>query len=148
MEIRDPRNLGSRRGVTIAPGVQDVYGLGIAVVLGEITSVSDNYRLENVPENHDDITKLDGKQFACVWRDGSQLRQTGYFIRVASEIAKPVRIIHGADDPTPIEGVVDPIKNLIKDLRWYQLQKCGHESWKEQYALGEFWRVVKKEIAE
>ena len=33
MEIRDPRNLGSRRRVTIAPGVRDVYGLGIAVVL-------------------------------------------------------------------------------------------------------------------
>ncbi len=114
--------------------------------LGQLAEKADNYCVDPIPENNDNIIKIDADQYNSIWTEASQLRSSGYFINILKNISIPIRIIHGANDPTPITGVVNPIKNNIQDLSWYELQKCGHSPWKERYAKGEFWRIIKSEL--
>ena len=114
--------------------------------LGYLAGRADNFCVDATPENNDDLLRVDGNQYETVWSEASQLREAGYFTKIANQIKVPVRIIHGADDPTPIEGVVEPLKGRIHDMTWYRLERCGHSPWKERYAKSEFFRIVKTEV--
>ena len=120
----------------------------LLVRLGYLAGRADNFCVDDTTENNDDIVRVDGNQYDKVWPEGAELRKTGYFMRIASEIKAPIRIIHGADDPTPIEGVVKPLEGRVQDLKWYRLERCGHSPWKERYAKDEFWRIVKIDLAD
>lgn len=114
--------------------------------LGELADKSDNYFVEDTPDNVEEMVKIDGDQFKSVWQEGAKLRENGFFIQIATSIQRPIRVIHGSDDPTPIEGVIDPIKDLVSDMKWYKLDRCGHNPWKEKYCQSEFWQIVWNEI--
>lgn len=74
------------------------------------------------------------------------MREEQHFRKIAPEVRTPIRVIHGENDPTPISGVVDPVKSEIADFKWYGIPKCGHDPWKEKYARSEFWRIVRAEL--
>jgi len=38
------------------------------------------------------------------------------------------------------------LSQVLKNLRFILLEKCGHEPWTETYARDEFFRVLKKEL--
>ncbi len=114
--------------------------------LGQLAGKADDYCVEKVPENEDDPVRTDGAQFESIWNEASALRKSGYFINIARSITVPVRIIHGADDPTPADGVVKPLEGKVKDLEWYVLERCGHQPWKERYAKEKFWEIAEAEL--
>jgi pimeloyl-ACP methyl ester carboxylesterase len=114
--------------------------------LGQLTAISDNYCVKDVPENRDEALNVSGDQYQTLWEEGARLRHEGYFSKIAPEISRPVRVIHGANDPTPIEGVVDPIRTRIRDLKWSELARCGHDPWKEECAKELFWHLVGEEL--
>ena len=113
--------------------------------LGELTEKADSYHVEEIDENVEQLIKIDGKQFQNVWNEASKMRESGYFIEIADKIKCPIRIIHGDKDTTPIEGVIDPIKDHIKDIKWYEIGKCGHYPWKEKYGKDRFFEIIKEE---
>ncbi len=114
--------------------------------LGVLAGKADDFCVEQTAENQEAVVRVDGNQYEAVWSEGAELRKSGYFKKIADRIRVPVRIIHGAEDPTPIEGVVEPIRGKVNDLRWYLLERCGHTPWKERYAKEEFWSIIESEI--
>ncbi len=116
--------------------------------LGKIAGKADNYCVDDIPENRDAVTRIDAAQYEAVWREGAQLRETGFLTRIGPSIKTPIRIIHGAYDPTPVKGVLLPLKGLIEDLKCYKIEKSGHEPWKERYGKEEFWRIVRLELGD
>jgi pimeloyl-ACP methyl ester carboxylesterase len=113
--------------------------------LGNLAAKADDFHVDQSPENREDLLKVDGCQYQKVWAEGAHLRETGHFVQIANQIEVPVRIIHGAEDPTPIDGVVEPLRGRVRDLVWYELDRCGHSPWKERYAQDEFFRILKAE---
>jgi pimeloyl-ACP methyl ester carboxylesterase len=114
--------------------------------LGCLAAKADDFQVDQTPENREDLLKVDGCQYQKVWAEAAHLRETGHFARIADQIKVPVRIIHGTEDPTPIDGVVEPLRRRVRDLVWYELERCGHSPWKERYAQDEFFRILKAEI--
>jgi pimeloyl-ACP methyl ester carboxylesterase len=114
--------------------------------LGQLAEKADNYCVEMTDENQENMVSIDGKQFQQVMTEAFRLRKEGFFREIAGEIRCPIRIIHGNDDTTPIEGVVEPLRGAVADLKWYAIDRCGHSPWKEKYGKEEFYRIVDREV--
>jgi len=114
--------------------------------LGELASKADNYEIEDIEENKEAMIAINGEQYRSVWNEGARLRSEGYFKKIAPEIFCPIVIIHGSKDPTPIEGVIEPIKESARFLKSYLIDKSGHDPWKEKYGKETFWNIVENEI--
>lgn len=82
-----------------------------------------------------------------VWEQAEELRVSGELLRMGKKIRCPVTAIHGDYDPHLAEGVREPLSRVLKDFKFILLKKCGHEPWLERYARGEFFRVLRREIA-
>jgi pimeloyl-ACP methyl ester carboxylesterase len=115
--------------------------------LGELAEKADNYCVENTDENSEHMVAINGKQFQKVMTEAFRMREEGLFRKIAGEIRCPIRIIHGRNDTTPVEGVVDPLRLAVADLRWYAIDRCGHSPWKERYGKEEFYRIVDREVS-
>ncbi|HVP40920.1 MAG TPA: hypothetical protein VMS95_03110, partial [Candidatus Krumholzibacteriaceae bacterium] len=94
--------------------------------MGELAEKADNYCVEMKEYNSEDLIRLDGQQYQKIWIEASEMREEGYFKRIAEKIQCPIRIIHGKDDSTPAEGVVTPLQAAVTDLKWYVIERCGH----------------------
>jgi pimeloyl-ACP methyl ester carboxylesterase len=114
--------------------------------LGELAEKADNYCVEMTHENSEDMVAIDGKQFQKVMTEAFRMREEGFFREIAGEIRCPIRIIHGKNDTTPVEGVVDPLQGAVADFEWYVIDRCGHSPWKEKYGKEEFYRIVDREV--
>lgn len=114
--------------------------------LGELANKADNYCVEKTDENSEKMITIDGKQFKAVMTEAFRMREEGFFRKIAGEIRRPIRIIHGKDDTTPVEGVVEPLRGLVADFAWYAIDRCGHSPWKEKYGKEEFYWIVDREV--
>ncbi len=114
--------------------------------LGELAEKADNYCVEATEANSEWMVTIDGKQYQQVFTEAHRMREDGYFKRLATKIHCPIVIIHGKNDTTPAEGVIEPLKGAVRDLGWYVLNKCGHSPWKEKFAQEEFYKIVAREV--
>jgi pimeloyl-ACP methyl ester carboxylesterase len=116
--------------------------------LGFLAGRADDFCVDDTAENRDEMVAVSGEQYRRVWAEASEMRRSGELVKASEQIECPVRIIHGAEDPTPIEGVVEPLKGRVRDLAWYRLDRCGHTPWKERHARDGFLHIVESEIAD
>lgn len=99
----------------------------------------------DVLEEHTDCIP-DGEIYNCVWPEGAKMRTDGNLLEEAKKIQCPIYVIHGEEDPHPIEGITDPFhKNGIK-FTLYTLSHCGHSAWKEKYAKDELKDIIMNKI--
>jgi pimeloyl-ACP methyl ester carboxylesterase len=119
---------------------------GLLIRLEKLTEKSDNYCVEAVPQNKEKLLNINESQYISVWKEGAKLRSEGYLEKIASNINRPVRVIHGANDPSPIEGVILPLEGKLADFKWYNLPRCGHYPWKEKHAKDSFWAIIRSEM--
>lgn len=114
--------------------------------LGELVEKVDNLALVPVISEEKDKIQVQGDTFQQVWNEAEELRRSGLLLEYSSRIQCPVIAIHGDYDPHPAEGVRMPLSKIIKDFKFYLLEKCGHSPWKEHYAKEEFYRILRGEI--
>jgi pimeloyl-ACP methyl ester carboxylesterase len=119
---------------------------GALTRLGELasrTDVADPVEVEESPY----ATPLDGQAiYASVWPEAAALRRDGELLRAVSRVACPVLAIHGDYDPTPVEGVREPLERCGVDLRLVVLERCGHEPWRERHAAEAFYALLEDEL--
>ncbi|MEZ4601183.1 MAG: alpha/beta hydrolase [Syntrophotaleaceae bacterium] len=114
--------------------------------LGALAEKADNYCVESTEENSESAVGTNGRQYQQVFAQAHRLREEGFFRKISGEIRCPVRIIHGKNDTTPVEGVVEPLRGVVPDLKCYAIDRCGHSPWKEKYGKEEFYRIVNREV--
>ena len=111
--------------------------------LAEKTDVADPVEVDIVPY----VTPLAGQSiYGSVWPEAAALRRDGQLLRAVGRIACPVVAIHGDYDPTPVEGVREPLARCGIDFRMSVLERCGHEPWRERHAAEAFYTLLEDEL--
>jgi pimeloyl-ACP methyl ester carboxylesterase len=117
--------------------------------LGELVHKADSYDPIDIPNDATDLDLVEnpGEIYEGVWPEAARLRRTGELLRLAATITCPVVAIHGDCDPHPPEGIQEPLAARLKDFRMIILEKCGHEPWRERYAMDKFYDILEHELA-
>lgn len=119
---------------------------GALTRLGELaarTDVADPVEVQTAPY----VTPTDGQSiYASVWPEAAALRRDGQLLHAVCRIACPVVAIHGDYDPTPVEGVREPLERCGIEFRMVVLERCGHEPWRERHAAKAFYAFLEGEL--
>lgn len=75
-----------------------------------------------------------------VWAEAT--RRRSHLVAEGRRIRCPVTVVHGADDPRPLAGVVDPLREVLAQLHVVVLERCGHFPWIERHAREPFRQAV------
>jgi pimeloyl-ACP methyl ester carboxylesterase len=110
---------------------------------GKLMSKVDTY--DPLP-HEDEVLECNYESFKGVWEEASQLRKKGKLLEFGKGIHCRVVAIHGDYDPHPFEGVKEPLYRVLKDFRFFLLEKCGHQPWIERKARDKFYNILKNEI--
>jgi pimeloyl-ACP methyl ester carboxylesterase len=105
-------------------------------------------------ENYDaelevwDSFETDPAIFNYVWPEAAAMRSNGELLRQASRVTCPVLAVHGDYDPSPAEGVREPlVRVLTAPFEFIVLEKCGHTPWLERHARAELCEILKANLA-
>jgi pimeloyl-ACP methyl ester carboxylesterase len=112
--------------------------------LGELTEMADAYDPLPYPPLEGGA---DPRVFRKVWAEAEQMRRTGALARALRRVHAPVTVLHGAQDPHPIDGVVGPLREAGLVVRVVRLENCGHEPWWERHARTRFLLILRTECA-
>jgi len=111
--------------------------------LGELMIKTDSYNLL-VEENGNIVYRYD--IYEAIWPEASEMRRNGKLLDFGKNMICPVIAIHGMYDSHPVEGVVEPLSRIIKDFKFFKLEKCGHYPWRERYAREKFYEILVQEL--
>ena len=95
--------------------------------------------VENNGNNHTDFHI---ELFKKIWAEASLLRKEGQLVEALKNIDCPLNIIHGAYDPHPYQGILEPVERYDKEYELRLLEKCGHTPWREKYAEDKFYKAL------
>jgi pimeloyl-ACP methyl ester carboxylesterase len=111
---------------------------------GELTSKADAY--DHLPGSEKDVIDFQDNVYQEVWPEVSELRRRGELLAMAKQVRCPTVAIHGDYDPHPAKGVEKPLRDALGDFRFFMLEKCGHEPWKERAAKDRFYEILREEL--
>jgi pimeloyl-ACP methyl ester carboxylesterase len=74
------------------------------------------------------------------------MRRKGALLPLVRRIKCPVLAIHGDYDPTPVESVAAPLTANLRDFQIVVLDKCGHDPWRERWAVAEFYDILQRQL--
>lgn len=111
---------------------------------GEISDKTDTFSAldDTLPE-----VSVNYNIYKKVWREAEELRQRGKLLQEAKLVRCPVLAIHGVYDPHPSDGV-RLLSEYVRNFRIILLDKCGHAPWKERFAHGYFYEILKSELSD
>lgn len=107
---------------------------------GALMDRADSYDLLPVEDGH--AADCDMTVFQRVWPEGAALRRSGQLLALGRGISCPVVAVHGDHDPSPAEGVEEPLSRVLDDFRFILLERCGHTPWRERHAREPFYRIL------
>jgi pimeloyl-ACP methyl ester carboxylesterase len=119
---------------------------GLLKKLGELTSKSDNYAVDDFPGDTGKTIEVNAAQYQSVWREAARLRSSGALLKTVASLSMPIVVIHGREDPHPARGVIEPLRGKGGEVRTYLLDRCGHYPWKERHAKKRFWEIIAREL--
>ena len=112
--------------------------------LGELSEASDSYSL--LPRSSVQVP-VNADVFRAVWGEAEEMRRSGALARALHRVRVPVTVLHGAEDPHPLEGVVEPLRKAGRNPHVIVLPRCGHEPWRERYARRPLFEALRRELA-
>ncbi len=111
--------------------------------LGALMLRADSYDIRE----SDVHPRCDLSVYRGVWPEAEELRRNGRLLELGESISQPVIAVHGDYDPSPAEGVREPLSAVLADFQFILLKDCGHVPWLERRAAGEFYRVLREILA-
>ncbi len=114
-------------------------------IFKRLAAISHGDDYDTVEEANDCIP--DGDIYHAVWPEGEKMRADGKLIEEARLIRCPIFVIHGEQDPHPVEGVTGPFDEFHIPYTLYKLPECGHSAWKEKYARESLKDIIFGKIA-
>jgi len=110
---------------------------------GELMMKADSF--DPLPHEND-ILAYKYETFQKVWIGAEELRSSGELLKLGSKIKSPVVAIHGDYDPHPIEGVKEPLFEVLDDFKSITIKNCGHKPWIERLARDAFYQILVEEL--
>lgn len=106
---------------------------------------TENYDAAPEPKDRFDT---DPAIFGSIWPEAAALRTSGELLRQAARVRCPVLAIHGDYDPSPPEGVREPLARVLTaPFEFVVLKNCGHTPWLERHARAELYELLGRELA-
>ncbi|MFC1607637.1 alpha/beta fold hydrolase [Candidatus Latescibacterota bacterium] len=90
----------------------------------------------------EELIHCDEKSFRETWGDAMSLQEKEIQPAEFSHIQAPVTMIHGDMDPHPGLLIYETLKPIIRDIRYYEVLKCGHKPWIEREAKERFYELM------
>lgn len=90
------------------------------------------------PVQPGDQLPADSDAYGSVWPQAAALRTQGALIKAAQAVRCPIDVIHGAQDPHPVEGVTEPLERAGVSYTLHLLPRCGHDPFEEAHAKAAF----------
>jgi pimeloyl-ACP methyl ester carboxylesterase len=111
---------------------------------GHLFDKTENFAADPEPKDRFDT---DPAIFGAVWPEAAALRTSGELLRQAAQVKCPVMAIHGVYDPSPAEGVREPLARVLAaPFEFVLLDKCGHTPWLERHARAELYAILRGEL--
>ena len=112
---------------------------------GYLFDKTENYDAE--PEAKDRF-ETNPAIFNHVWAEAAAMRSSGELLRQASLVTCPVLAIHGDYDPSPAEGVREPLARVLTaPFEFVVLKRCGHTPWLERHARNALYEILEANMA-
>lgn len=131
---------------TLHQGPPEAQGAALQE-LGALCERADNVDPLDLGPDPDGL-QPDEKAFSHVWPLAQELRQNGDLLKALRQLALPVTLIQGQQDPHPAQGVYEPFAQCAKPLTVHILPACGHSPFAERQAKGTFYTLLRKLILE
>lgn len=111
--------------------------------LGGVFSILESYDALEDPEEERFTFAPDAQGHHETWTDLLRLQAQGIEPQAFRAIQSPVILIHGDTDPHPFALTRDILKAVIPHLESIELERCGHEPWRERYAREHFLELLR-----
>ena len=82
------------------------------------------------------------------WTDVLRLQREGIEPVIFSNIRKPLLMIGGDTDSHPGGPTTQLLKQHIPQLEYIEIDRCGHEPWRERHGRGPFFDILGRWIKE
>ncbi len=118
-------------------------------LLGEIGTAlmrAESYSLIDETKLLADAIPPDAAGNIETWDDVLRLQREGIEPGIFRAIAARVLMIHGDMDPHPGFETRDLLRCLIPQLEYVEIERCGHEPWRERFARDRFLDILRKWI--
>lgn len=90
----------------------------------------------------EDVVCFDEEGFRQTWSDAISLQKQNIQPAEFANIRASVMMIHGKDDPHPGRLIYKSLARFIPNLHYFDLPRCGHKPWIEQYAKEDFYKLL------
>lgn len=82
-------------------------------------------------------------KFEETWHDMLRLQEAGVYPAAFRVIEAPVLMLHGTYDPHPGVMIRDCLCQYMPQIEYRELQRCGHEPWRERFASDDFFVALR-----
>jgi pimeloyl-ACP methyl ester carboxylesterase len=98
-----------------------------------------------LPEQSETADRLlpDAVGHVETWNDVLRLQREGIEPQAFSAITARVLMLHGDTDPHPGAATRDLLRQYIPHLEYQELERCGHEPWRERHAASRFIELLR-----
>lgn len=118
-------------------------------ILGELGAAYmqlESYDLLDAPPTGDELP-ADDAGHTETWNDALRLQQEWIEPAIFRKISARVLMIHGDIDPHPGAETHALLRRFIPHIEYIQLDRCGHEPWRERHAHSRFVELVRTWLA-
>ncbi len=116
-------------------------------ILGELGAAymrAESYELLDGSSDSADSLPADESGHRETWEDALRLQREGIEPDAFRAVAARVLMIHGTVDPHPGEATRNLLRRFIPQLEYIELDRCGHEPWRERHARDRFVESVRE----
>lgn len=108
---------------------------------GELTLRLYSYDLATADQ---ETVAVGGEKSHETWQDMMRLQKEGVYPAAFAAIKSPLLMIHGAVDPHPGHLIRASLEPHLRQLEYYELERCGHYPWLEKAAGEKFFSVLRR----
>ena len=103
-----------------------------------------HFRLQSYAPIDEDVEDppLDASGHIQTWNDVLRLQREGVEPAAFARIRAPVLMLHGSFDTHPGRATRDRLRQYLPQLEYVELERCGHEPWREQHARAAFAAIL------
>jgi pimeloyl-ACP methyl ester carboxylesterase len=112
--------------------------------LGAMYMRAESYDLIEVEGDSADGLPADEAGHVETWNDVLRLQREGIEPDAFRAITARALMIHGVVDPHPGGPTRDLLRQFIPQLEYIELDRCGHEPWRERHARDRFVECVRE----
>jgi pimeloyl-ACP methyl ester carboxylesterase len=106
---------------------------------GKLASKMDSYENDRY---EDELIAFDALGHSMLMKEFNTIRSDNTLLDMGKYIKCPVDIIHGIEDPHPLEGIIEPFDRYNIKYNLHTIEKCGHTPWNEKYGRDKFIKIL------